>query len=318
MQNPGLAPGVLSIEHMFWPLKIGAKPARLLHFPKDYSLGEIRIAPNPYDFRTNEKGLLAGAARGDVSVAANKIVVFTPAQHFYKNPAIVKTFPVDAFDGLRIASSSLDDSEDDLCHKAMAQVGYLTGVTWLNMDRSDSNDADLAHAAEFPELQSLSAFSTTVTGSFLKATTRLKKLRSLHLSYNNLKEDNLVYLEQLPRLNYLYLGRSGISDKGMQYIACCPSIQVLDISQNNINDASIKPIQALKNLQILSCKGTHITPAGLMKLKGLPLTTIILPAVRYRSADITALRKAFPGVNLVAQRGSENDREVKELYAPLH
>jgi len=304
------------IEQLNAPLKIAAKPARVLHFPKD-TLGEIRIGPNPYDYR-HAKGVLAGAARGDVKVEANKVVVFTPSHRFYQNPTVIKTFSPDAFDGLRIAASSLDDSEDQLCSQAMTHIGHLKGLAWLNLDRSDANDADVAHAADIPDLQNLSAFSTTVHGSFLKQLSKLKKLNTLHLSYNSLKDANLVHLAALPSLTYLYLGRAGLSDRAMPLIARCSNLQVLDISQNTIGDAAIPHILALKKLVLLSCRGTGLTTQGLLKLKGSHLQVIILPVTRYRTADLLALRKALPGVKLVCHSENSSDAEAKQLYAPLH
>ncbi|MBS1994226.1 MAG: hypothetical protein JSS83_27130 [Cyanobacteria bacterium SZAS LIN-3] len=301
------------------PLAMPAKPARVLHFPADYSLGAILVAPNPYDEQYRRSEVLQIGARGDVAVAANKIVIFVPGQRFYKNPTLINTIPPDAVDGLRVSASTMDDAEDTLCNRALSLVGHLKDLVWLNLDRSDADDAALAHAGELPELRKLSAFSTTIRGDCFKEISTLKKLNTLHLSYNNIRESNYGYLKNMPALCYLHLGRTNMSDAGLVHIGKCLKLEALDISQNNVTDAAIKDILALKKLRFLLCRGTKITPAGIIRLKALPaLREIVLPAARYRQSDMALMQAALPGVKLVCWGASAADKDTKELYAPLH
>lgn len=301
------------------PLAIPNRPARVVQFPAELSLGELNILTSSADEDDPEAKFVTGTARGLVKVPAGNIVVVNAGHHFFKNPSIMDAVAPDAIDVLKMSSVSLDDSEDGMCDRALQHIGRLKGLSELNINRSDATDAGLVHAVELPNLLRISACYTLVSGACLKQICTLKKLYQLRLSGIDLKPEYLHYLSAIPSLRYLTVSRVGLTNDGVKEIAKCSQLAALDLSQNpNINDLAIKDLLALKKLHALSLYDCKITPKGLMQLKVLPLKSIQLPAAIYQKSVMDELHKAFPGAQLSVRAARRLDRDTKELYAPIH
>jgi hypothetical protein len=312
-------PGLAQNESVFnpWPI-FPNRPKRVLQFPKDYSLGEIMITSAAASERVRGAKVLRGAARGTVTVPAGKIVALNVTHRFLQNPGIIQTIDPDGLDSLKINATSMDESEDGLCDRALKFVRHLSGLTELCLDRSDSTDLGLAHAAELPNLHKFSAFSTQMNGSCLKSICTLKKLRVLRIAHNILKEENLIFLSALPELECLSVARTGLSDAGMKYLSKCGKLRILDLSENpGIGDQSIKHLLPLKNLAYLCLKGTQISPEGIKQLKPLALKDIVLPAESYKKNDLDSIGRTLSGVVLEVRGKVAVDGETRDLYAPL-
>jgi hypothetical protein len=303
----------------YWLTMFPNRPQRVLNFPA-YTIGEICIGPHEQAENGQHNIELQGAAKGRVVVPAGKVVTLVASQALFRDPKVINTLPPDGIDCLRLNVTSLADSEDGLCDRALSFVGHLKGLSELNLDRSEATDAGVAHVAELPNLQNLSLFSANCNGSALKQICTLKKLRVFRLSYNAIKDENLQYLGGLTQLEYLNLARTGLTDPGMKYIGKCINLQGLDVSKNpKIGEESLKYVMPLKKLRVLDITGTSISVAGLLKAKkGPSLQVICLPVRTYSAKDMDALSKAFPGVNLRTTRKQHLDEDMGTLLAPLH
>jgi hypothetical protein len=315
----GIAAYGYKVSEYYPPLTIPPRPDRVVQFPKDFSLGELKILPNGGDDNDPDAKFVSGAARGPVKVPAGKIVVVNAGHHFFRTPALLDSVAPDAIDVWKMSSVSLDDSEDGMSDLAIKHIARLKGLSELNVNRSDATDAGLVHAAELPNLIRISACYTLITGSCLKQIATLKKLRQLRLSGINLNHDNLPYLTTIHNLQYLTISRTGLTNEGVKQIAKCTELIGLDLSQNpNVDDRAIKELLALKKLQYLAIYDCKITPSALTQLKVLPLKSILLPAPLYQKNVMDELRKAFPRAELGMRRSGGVDRDTKELYAPMH
>lgn len=294
-----------------------SKGKRVLNFPKDYSLGEILLAPYP---GAPESSILSGAAKGIVVVPAGKFVTLIPAARFYLNPAIIKTIPADGVDSLVLTAVSLDDSEDGLCDRALAHVGHLTGLIALSLDRSDATDKGAVYAKDLPNLQKFSAFQAAVEGQCFKQFGGLKQLRYVRLPSDSLKDANLVYLSKVPKLEHLSLCHTCISDEGIKGLAACRNLLSLDLADNpKITDRSLKVMSGFKKLLVLNLSGTSVTVDGIVQLKCLPLVHLRMPGSDYSPAQMAAIKKALPGVPIFFREGDVKpvDADTNRLFAPL-
>ncbi len=315
---PGLSnPPALQVNDFCPPLVIQSKPARLLKFPRDYSLGELYVLYNGQDER--DPSIRQGAARGEMKVDAAKIVILNAGYKLFKDPALINTIAPQSIDVLKLTSISLDDAEDGLCDRALKYVGHLKGLLELNINRSDATDAGLVHAAELPDLMRISACYTLVRGTCLKQICTLKKLRMLRLSGTPLQEAQLQYIIGLPLLEYLTVSRTGLTNVGLKQISKCGKLVSLDISQNpDVDDKALADLKTLKNLKALSLSGCKISINGLIQLKGLPLRLLVMPLPSYQKSVIDQVHKTFPQAEISLRGIGKVDSETRDLYAPIH
>jgi len=310
--------GAANESSIVFELCPASKHERVLHFPTGYSLGQVEIKPYP---PTGNKAELRGAAKGTVKVPANHMVRFIPSQHFYSNPAIVKTLPVDGIDSLELTASAMFDGEEGLCDRALSHVGHLKSVVELILDRSDATDKGLAYAEGFPNLQKISAFTAAMQGDSFKHLSNLKKLRVLRLSRLWLKEENLRYFSQLPCLEFIVLTRANISDLGVKYLSDCKNLLSISMADNpKVTDKCIPYLLKLKKLRNLMLGETSITGAGLVKLAPLQLKVLELPVGDAGIANLHEVRKALSTVSLRQPAGKHKklDSDMGTILSPLH
>jgi hypothetical protein len=294
------------------------KKACVFNFPRDFTLGQILI--DEYPGRVSEKSR-SGAARGKVTVPAGRYVTFVPSRRFYEKPELVNYLPAEGVDCLEMTASSLDDSEDGMCDRALAHIGRLKSVVRLNLDRSDATDKGVQYARDLPELQEISGFASMIEGSCFAQFSGLKKLSILMMHGSPIKDENLKYLPAIPRLKGLSLGSTGVSDIGMGHLVGCHELYFLDVGLNGkITDRSVESLTKLKSLRELDLSNTSITYSGLMRMKGMALERFTLPAKIYTVDQLKNLHKAFPKTALIVNGSGVRavTPETQALYSPLH
>lgn len=291
-------------------------PARVIEFPKQYSIGSLKMVP----LKEGSGRQLEVTARGKVTVPAGYCSFFSAQRQYLDHPEIAKTLPVNAFDSVQMSATALGDSEAGQLGKALASIVRFKSVRQVVLDRSDANDADIAQLASLPDLQRLSVFSCEAKGAFLKDFTAMQSLKSLRLSQNYINSDYLQYLSKMRNLEYLFLVRCMLKDDSLRHISHCTKLVRLDIARNpDVTDQSLKYIKQLKKLQFLSVDETQITLRALLSLKGLPLHLLARSDAGYSAKDLMLIRKTFPGV-VVTQKLKQHavDQDTKTIYAPLH
>ncbi len=304
----------------FVGLGLTSTKKRILHFPPDYSLGDLRIYTlwRPRD--AWEEGT-RGPARGTIVVPPGSMVMFVPGPRFYKNPEIINTIAADGIDSIQFSSTSLDDSEDGMCDRALCGLGRLKSVVEVNLDKSDASDVGAVHAAELPNLRRLTAMGASIDGTCLKQLAQLQQLRCLHLPRNKLKQENLKYLAAMPRLEMLHLGHCNLSDAGVKNLAGCTHLTYLSIGDNpEVTDQSINYLLALKNLRTLALYQTSITAKGVLALRALHLTRLELPSNNITEKELASISAAFPRTEIKVSRVHSKpvDSYTKTIFGPLH
>ncbi len=118
-------------------------------------------------------------------------------------------------------------------------------------------------------LQNLSAKDPS-TGEII-----FQKVKSLHLSENNITGKGLFYLNHLKSLKHLYLGNTKITDAGLSNIKDFSSLEILVLWNTSISDEGIKHLRNLKNLRELYLSGTKITDKSISDLKSIKSLRIL-------------------------------------------
>jgi len=231
---------------------------RIVHFPSDRSLGQLRIQDAGsvrqlnYWFYWTDTGEPAleylCEAQGDVRVPAGKRLYLAVNGTTSRNlSALSKLKPDDVY-GITLSALPKDPVEPgDEC---MPHIAHLTG------------------------LKSLSAAHITDKG--LEFISNFKSLEYLHLC-NRVTDRGMAYVAELPLLRGLYIEAmdSRITDAGLQHISKATSLEELALWGERMGDAGLIHLRGLPRLKYLFLRGPHFTDAGCAHLKDIPSLKIL-------------------------------------------
>ena len=288
---------------------------RVLHFPKDQSVGVVYLQDEDLVIPETVKGFHSGysyaerenfsCARGDVHIPAGKRVILT-IRGVGANPERYRTalesLGPDDLHGLEFLF--LPALDDDL----MPLVARLTGLRRLGLGGvkvsarglaalaqlhqleelstpKGMSDAGMAEIAKIQSLKNLDVTLDRMTDEGLRSLGKLTSLEVLFL-YGNPKmtDDGLRALTQLRSLKHLRLGQEGpFTDRGMEHLAAMPSLKVLWLDTHNVTDEGLRRLSKSRSLERLCiCWLDNITDRGIAyltamsQLKGLNATHVKL------------------------------------------
>jgi hypothetical protein len=289
-------------------------PARVLDLPAEDNLGTLEIEPDWH--RAGDPLSKLVKARGRVVIPPDQFVCLHANGTFFAHPELIAKCAPNAFDCLEMKLMAMEDAEEDLCKKALGHIGHLKDLQVLILDKSDIGDVGMKPIGAITNLQYLSAFLTGLDGSCLKELRSLKKLRALVIPSNSLKEENFKYLPEYPSLQHLLLSCTNTTNAGIKLIAGCKNLIRLDISKNAaVTDESVPYIKQLKNIKDLSIDDTSISLAGLLKLKGLPLVTLVITQKKYTPEQLALVHSTFPSAKLHFRGGPKKvDEETGTIF----
>ena len=180
---------------------------------------------------------------------------------------------------LKIRFNSIADNEDNLLDGTFKYVNDLKGLQMLDVDESETTDANLSKLKGMSHLRTISCYNTTISGDCFKDLATLPALTELLAPDCLIKESNLKNLQKFPRLSILDLAGDGrtphspanhLTQRGVQDIAKCHGIVNLNVSeQTRFDDSCLKYLAEMKNLRYLYLTVTPITFNGLSALRGL-------------------------------------------------
>lgn len=259
-------------------------------------------------------------ARGVVNIPAGYFTWLAANNQLYENPDVLAQIPPDTINKLSLTASSLEESGETLCDRAMKRVRHQQSIMALDLSKSDVSDSGVAYAAELKNLQTLVLFMDGLSGSFLKPLSRLKHFRKLDLRRNSITAENLRFISGSSSLEYLDVSQNGLNDASVRSLGGAVSLRCLILAGNHaVSDSGLLALRGLKNLRYLDLINTGATLRGVTALKGLPLKHIELSAGRCTKEEIAQAKKMFPGVELILAPGSRNvDNYTRDLFAPLH
>jgi hypothetical protein len=212
------------------------------------------------------------------------------------------------------------DVEDALCDRAIPFLGRITSLKGMDLDRSDASDASLSRLGAMPQLQTLTACETRVTGSCLPTLSGCKKLAAFRLSNVVVSNDSLSALKDFPHLQRLALVRVDLSLRGIENISKCKELQMLDINYNHrIDDKAVPFLLKLPKLKALLISGSSVSLPALEQLAALHLQSISLPKSfsSYSPKEQQRIKKAFPLVSFGSSKAPTVDSFTNTMFAPI-
>lgn len=299
---------------------LAEQSVRQLQFPVGYSVGNLMAVRDKSDMYIAYKLRIFADARGVVRVPAGTQIEFCASGNFFKHPECLTKLPRDAFEFIEVRFLSMSDDEDTLCDRAISQLNHISALKGMDLDRSDASDAGLSKLGPMPELLTISACESRVTGTCLPKLLSCKKLSRLRLSNVSVDNESLASLKDFAQLQRLSLIRCELSQKGIEHVSKCANLRVLDIDHNHHLDDKVVPLLLrLTKLKSLCLLRTGISVQGLEQLSRLHLQEIRLPKPfsSYQPSERLRISKAFPGIGFGNNKKPAVDAFTKTIFAPI-
>lgn len=293
---------------------------RILPFSSSYSVGNLMAVEGAPESYGTCKGRLVSEARGVVKLPPGKQIQFAPNGTFYQHPECLLKLPRDAFDFVEVRFLSMADEEDALCDRAIPFLGRISSLKGIDLDKSDTSDASLSRLGAMPQLLTLTACETRVTGSCLPALVGCKKLTALRLTNVVVNNESLSALKDFPHLQRLALVRVDLSLRGVEHISKCKELQMLDINYNHhIDDRAVPFLLKLPKLKTLWLSGSSVSLHALEQLAALHLQSVGLPKKfsSYSPKEQQRIKKAFPLVSFGRSKAPTVDSFTNTMFAPI-
>jgi Leucine-rich repeat (LRR) protein len=215
----------------------GGTRMRVLHFPRDHSLGIVSTGDwTVLETRDDVRWQALGEAVGEVSVPAGKAVRLDLSR---ENKDLLPLAALEPNDLQVLCCESVELGDDELRHLA-----HLTGL----------REIDLAGA--------------TIHGTGLKHFAGLRRLKRLWLNGTQVGDNELACLLDLPSLRELGLSRTPTGDAGTVHVGKMTSLELLDLSAG-VGDEGLGRLRSLINLRWLSAGNSGVTNEGLAHLEGM-------------------------------------------------
>ena len=235
---------------------------RILHFPKDYSLGKIFIQDemvqreiDSFTYWTAERDWqFLGQARGDVNIPAwNRAKLFVDVS-IYKEPnrlsALKLLAPVDLYSLAFVEGMNPGEKATNQC---MPYISHLTGLKQLDLGNASVSAAGLKHISQILSLEILDA-PKFVDREGMKEIVKLVNLKGLFFQGSLITNENLKFLSELKNLEELGLQGTQVNNEGLRHLAACKGLSYLcltgDFTEKGIS--YLKDVNSLKTLYVFS------------------------------------------------------------------
>ncbi|MBN2183388.1 MAG: hypothetical protein JW715_15870 [Sedimentisphaerales bacterium] len=275
---------------------------RVVHFPKDRSLGKLYIQKiNESDefglwfhwTRIGEEGEYFCPARGDVRIPAGKrlILVISPAA-LSDLSGLKKLGPDDLYGIVFDMSPRYPVRATD---KSLSYLTHLTGLRSLDIRATNITDNSMKYVANLKSLESLEV-PNRVTSRGMIYIGKLTSLKRLYFSYldggSRVSNDGLRYLANLKNLQELALAGDQMGDTGLAYLKNLPQLYYLFIRGRRFGDKGMVHVREIPSLRMLVFHEgfAHITDAGMVHISQTPrLETLCLNGMNNITDDGLAL-----------------------------
>ena len=188
---------------------------RVIHFPKDRSLGTVSVG----ELRTNdplwwEGWQVIGPAKGDIEVPIGQAV----------------RLDVDA------------EASEDISPLVALNPDDIQAMTFSFSSNSKVDDAGLAHLAGLTGLKLLGLGSTQVKGPGLAHLKELATLEYLLLGYTDIGDDSLAHISALKSLVRLNLDSTNVTDAGLSHLSRLNNLKSLNMGRGKISGEGFSPV----------------------------------------------------------------------------
>ncbi|MFC1739414.1 leucine-rich repeat domain-containing protein, partial [Planctomycetota bacterium] len=258
------------------PASIEAGGVRVVHFPKDRSLGALKVQDSDRvrqikDFHYwidntswYEQAEYLGEAMGDVTIPAGKRLALFVNKTAWKDLSPLSKLGPDDLYMLRLPGLESEPTRPD--NRCMQHIAGLTGLKALNLHWTNIDSKGLRYIKEFKNLERL-CLPERITDAGLADVAELQSLKGLYLKRNQATNTGLAHLAKLSSLEELELGGEHISDAGLVHLAKLPKLRYLLLWGNNFSDAGLVHLKNIPSLKILHIgRMLQITDTGMAHL----------------------------------------------------
>ncbi len=262
--------------------------ARVLHFPTDRSLGQVRVQDADadlgveffHDHVREARWQSVGPARGDVAIPAGKrahLEVF--GERAFRDLSPLSRLRAD--DIYRLSLVPWKTRGVDADRSILPRLRGLTGLKILELGYVDALPKHLSLLKHLGELQHVSLWTREAaqerppTGpaledSCLESLVALRSLTSLDLCSNGITDAGLVHLGRLRSLRELSLFSFRLRGPGLEQLARLPDLCYLKLFTPEMTGGSLRYLKGCGSLRKLQLRGLRrITDADLEHLKHL-------------------------------------------------
>ena len=256
------------------PAGANARPAgRVLHFPKDRSLGKIVV--QDVDRKRQIKGIMywgegywnedtdfLGQAQGDVVIPAGKNVQLTINKSAIRDLSpLLKLKPDDIYKlSLRLVPAGND---------CMRHIAHLTGLNELDLHGTRITTTGLKNLTKLRSLEILT-LPAYVTDRNLALVGQMTSLKALYLVESRATDEGLAHLVGLTSLEELALTGKRMNGSGLVHLGKLPSLYYLMLNGNNFADLGLSALKNVPSLNTLCCRDVAVSDRGLRDLAGHP------------------------------------------------
>jgi Leucine-rich repeat (LRR) protein len=275
---------------------------RVVHFPKDRSLGNLLIQDESVKrqiksfFFWTEDGTEwkpFGQARGDVTVPDGMQLALVVGQAGLRDLSPLSGLDPNALYKLTIYGPPSPSPKPD--DRIMPHIAHLTGLRVLELEDTLISakgikylhnlkslerlsiskvliDNGLAEVAQIQSLKGLYLRESRITNAGLAHLANLTSLEELALGQGRMTNAGLAHLAKLPSLQYLMLAGKDFTDAGMAYLKNIPSLRILHVGHlPQLTDAALVHLARIKTLENLTLhEAEAVTDDGIVCLKQLP------------------------------------------------
>ena len=286
---------------------------RVLHFPKDRSLGRIMVQDGNIKRQIqtfyywvdgahwHAQAEYLGEAQGDVIIPAGK-----KAALFVNKNAIEDLSPLLNLkpDDLYMLSVAYKPARN----KCMPYVAHLTGLRELNLAKTNITSEGMKHITKLQSLERLT-LPKAITNKGLSYVAQLESLKGLYFKENKITNAGLRHLSKLTSLKELSLGGKRIDDAGLVHLANLKSLKYLLLWGKSFSDNGLAHLKNVPSLKILNLMHLPITDAGVRHLSGhtgLENLSLYNTQVTDRGLEYLISMRSLKKLNICKRGGSQD------------
>ena len=243
--------------------KLMAGQERIIHFPKDRSIGDVLIrdqdifAENYYAWMDWE---WLAYAKGDVTIPIGKAVRLDITKQAWQDG---KFFAGLSPNDIQMLSFDKYKNADDT---VLEDVSSLSNLQLLDLSGTQVLGTGLKYLKTLQQLKWIGFAATHVEDEELAALTGLKSLEYLNFNNVPIGNEGMIHVGKIKTLKAIVLSGTSVGDEGMKHLKDLTSLSQLSFFRNSITDKGLKYLAGLTNMEHLNLSWTKISNAGLVHL----------------------------------------------------
>ncbi|MHC4863981.1 MAG: hypothetical protein ACYTEX_07855 [Planctomycetota bacterium] len=222
---------------------------RVLHFPKDRSLGIVSVLTGTPEkrpmmpvFGGRDSWQYIGQAQGDVVVPADKPVQLRILRANQDLSPLAKLRADDLYMlAITIGTEPAYNADETI----MPHLSNLTGLQVLHLARTNVTHKGMYYLKGLKSLEYLCIIEPQLDDSAVGALSELPSLEGLYLINGRMTDQGLEHLAKLPSLKELVVDGPRVRGPGLAHLAKSPCLEHLWLCNKTFGDSQIKYMRGI-------------------------------------------------------------------------